>query len=282
MFEPAADEPFDLIVSNPPFIISPDSTHQFLSTPLPGDALCESLARAAPAHLSDGGWCQFLCNWIVAGGQAWEERLAGWFDGAGCDVWVMRRSTSAVDEYACEWIETATDEPSEFSARFGEWMSYFTDLGVEAVGFGLVTMRRRHGDNWFRTDDAPDVIGIAAGDDVVRLFALTDVLATHDDDDLLAVRLRLPAEVHLVQESTRARDRWEVESSLLRRDGGLAYAGTIDPIGSALLARCDGARPLGVLLDDLATEVGVDRAEAIAGWLATVRRLVEAGLLQPA
>ena len=281
MFEPVAADRFELIVSNPPFIISPDPTHRFLTTPLPGDSLCERLARAAPAHLADGGWCQFLCNWIVPDDLAWEDRLAGWFEDAVCDVWVMRRATTPADEYACEWIETATDDVAEFERHFDDWMRYYTDLGVQGVGFGLISMRRRQGGNWFRTDDAPDLIGVNAGDDVVRLFGLTDFLATHDDDDLLASRFRLPSEVHLVQESTRGQDGWQVESSLLRRDGGLAYAGTIDPAGAAVLARCDGTRPLAELLDELADEVGVDRADSVGGWLATVRRLVEAGLIEP-
>jgi len=265
--------------------VSPDSTHQFLSTSLPGDALCERLARTAPAYLIDGGWCQFLCNWIVPDDEPWEQRLAGWFDGSGCDVWVMRRSTLPADEYACEWIETDTDAPAEFSERFDQWMDHYAELGVTAVGFGLVTMRRRQGrsldDNWFRTDDAPDVIGFEAGDDVIRLFALTDFLDTHDDSALLASRLRLPAETHLVQDHTPAEGGWRVESSLLRRDGGLAYAGTVDPAGAALLARCDGSRTVAGLLDELAAEVGVDRGEAAPKWLAIVRRLMESGLLEP-
>jgi predicted RNA methylase len=282
LLAPAGDEQFGLIVSNPPFIVSPGATHQFLSTALPGDALCERLARTAPLHLVEGGWCQFLCNWIVPEGGAWEQRLSGWFDGSGCDVWVMRQSTLPVDEYACEWIETDSDDPAEFAARFDDWLAHYADLGAEAIGFGLITMRRRSGDNWFRADDAPDVIAIEAGGDVARLFAITDFLDCRTDADLLACPLRLPTETHLVQDSVPGAGGWQVESSLLRRDGGLAYAGTIDPAGASLLARCDGTRPVGVLLDELAEEVGVQSADEVAGWLATIRRLLESGLLEPA
>jgi predicted RNA methylase len=282
LLEPAGDEQFGLIVSNPPFIVSPGATHQFLSTALPGDALCERLARTAPVHLVEGGWCQFLCNWIVPEGGAWEQRLSGWVDGSDCDVWVMRQSTLPVDEYACEWIETDSDDPADFAARFDEWLAHYAELGAEAIGFGLITMRRRSGDNWFRADDAPDVIAIEAGGDVVRLFAITDFLDSRTDADLLACPLRLPTETHLVQDSMPSADGWEVESSLLRRDGGLAYAGTVDPAGATLLARCDGIRPLGSLFDELAAELGLERDDKVAGWLVTVRRLLESGLLEPA
>ena len=281
LLEPAGDERFGLIVSNPPFIVSPGATHQFLSTPLPGDTLCERLARMAPAHLTEGGWCQFLCNWIVPDAGSWEQRLSGWFDESGCDVWVMRQSTLPVDEYACEWIETDTDDPADFAARFEEWMASYADLGAEAIGFGLITMRRRGGDNWFRADDAPDAMAFEAGGDMARLFAITDFLDTHTDAELLACRLGLPAETHLVQDSVPSDGGWRVESSLLRRDGGLAYAGTIDPAGAALLARFDGTRPVAALLDELAADVGMRQADAATTWLATIRRLLESGLLEP-
>ncbi|HVM63875.1 MAG TPA: methyltransferase, partial [Acidimicrobiales bacterium] len=85
LFAPVEGEAFDLIVSNPPFIISPDFKHLFLSTELKGDELCQRLARDAAAYLVEGGWCQFLANWAVLRDQPWDERLAGWFDGTGCD-----------------------------------------------------------------------------------------------------------------------------------------------------------------------------------------------------
>jgi hypothetical protein len=62
----------------------------------------------------------------------------------------------------------------------------------------------------------------------------------------------------------------------------LSYAGTVDPAGATLLARLDGTRPLGGLLDELAAELGLQRADEIDGWLAITRRLLESGLLEPA
>jgi SAM-dependent methyltransferase len=281
LYEPVPGERFGLIVSNPPFIVSPEATHQFLSTSRPGDSLCEELGRAAPQYLSDDGWCQFLCNWIVPDDGAWERRLAGWFEGSGCDVWVMQRSVQAIDEYACEWIETATDEPDEFGAQFDEWMRCYAELGATAIGFGLISMRRRAGSNWFRADEAPNVIGVEAGADVERLFRLTDFLDDHDDTALLGARLRLPAGSKLTQEVSPVDGRWEVTSSLLRRDGGLSYAGTIDTDGADLLLHFDGRRDLGTLLSEMAEALGLDRAAVLPGWLTTVRRLMEAGLLEP-
>ena len=42
---------FDLIVANPPFVISPSRRYLFRDSALPVDDVCRSLVRSAPAHL---------------------------------------------------------------------------------------------------------------------------------------------------------------------------------------------------------------------------------------
>jgi hypothetical protein len=168
-----------------------------------------------------------------------------------------------------------------FAHRFDEWMTAYQALGIAGVGFGLVTMRRRQGTTWFRIDDAPETLGFPAGDDVARLFKRADVLAATDDESLLDLRFRLPAEVRLVQECRPGHDEWEVVSALVQRTGGLGYSGTIDPSGALLLARCDGQRPLRELLAMLATEHDTSVGDVASASIAIVRRLVERGLLEP-
>src|SRR5512132_2572894 len=50
-FEPVAGETFDLIVSNPPFVISPDNAIAFRDGGLGGDAVTRRVVREAPAYL---------------------------------------------------------------------------------------------------------------------------------------------------------------------------------------------------------------------------------------
>ena len=49
LFEPVAGERFDLIFSNPPYVISPDSQFIFRDGGRQGDALCEEMVRACAA-----------------------------------------------------------------------------------------------------------------------------------------------------------------------------------------------------------------------------------------
>jgi len=281
LFEPVAGETFDLIVSNPPFVVAPDDGLYFLHSGMQGDEVCRTIARRAPHHLSEGGYCQFLANWTAVAGQDWRDRLAGWFDGTGCDALVLRRGTNAPDEYAATWIER--DEGEAFERSFDAWMDYYADLGVESIDSGLVTMRRSGGGTpWFRAEDSPDTMTFPAGTDLLGRFAAEDFLAAHPGDDaLLATRFRLAYDVRLDQQLVAADGGWALLGSQLRRTHGLHWSGGVDVDGAALLARCDGTETMGALLTDLAESVGPDAGASPSVWPATVRRLVACGFLVP-
>src|SRR5690606_35235527 len=91
-FEPVAGENFDLIVTNPPFVISPGTGERlsYRDSGLPGGRVVELIVRAAPHRLTDGGWCQIVANWAIKRGTPWDERLAEWLD-ERCDALVVQR-----------------------------------------------------------------------------------------------------------------------------------------------------------------------------------------------
>lgn len=281
LFDPVGAREFDLIVSNPPFIISPDSDHLFLYSGHGGDEGCRRIVRSAPGYLAEGGWCQLLANWPVAVGEDWQDRPRRWSEGTGCDVWVLRRATHPVDEYAATWIERDDDSPEGFARAFAEWMDYYEAEGVEAIAGGVITMRRRSsGTPWFWADDAPPAMSFPSGDDVAAGFDRRDLLTELvDDDALLGARLVLSPDVRLHQESQASDGAWEVVSAELRRSAGLEYSGGVDTHGARLLAGCDGRRPLGELVGELAASIGADPASVAPEALAIIRRLVAQGFL---
>ncbi|WP_300266059.1 methyltransferase, partial [Microbacterium sp.] len=67
MFEPVVGEQFDLVVSNPPFVITPRAdgvtAYEYRDGGLIGDALVEQFVREVPAYLTPGGIAQLLGNW---------------------------------------------------------------------------------------------------------------------------------------------------------------------------------------------------------------------------
>ena len=98
-----------------------------------------------PAHLVEGGFAQILCNWVRIAGRDWAERLTGWFEGSGCDAWVLHGITMDPADYAQQWLgghaELSTRD--QFSERFDRWMAYYDRHGIEAIDYGLINLRRR-------------------------------------------------------------------------------------------------------------------------------------------
>jgi len=118
--EPVAGERFDLVVSNPPFVVGPgEATHTYRDSGRPGDAVCAELVRAAPGLLNPGGTMQFLANWAHVTGEDWEDRVADWLAGTGLDAWVIQREVSDPVAYVNLWLSDANTRIP--SARSTGW-----------------------------------------------------------------------------------------------------------------------------------------------------------------
>jgi hypothetical protein len=285
LFEPVRGQRFDLVVSNPPFVLTPAARYLYRDSGLRGDALCRRIVREVPARLREGGYCQLICHWAPLRGQAAEERLASWFEGIGCDAWVLCNETRDTSTYADKWIRhTEPDRPGDWGRLYSEWMADYVSQGIEAVSAGVITLRRRQGKaHWVRIEPGPPRMLGACGESVVDGFALRDFLETvQDDPGLLEARLRVSPHVRLEQRSAPHAGGWRVGETRVELARGLAWAGEADEHLARLLSRADGERPLAVLLEEVATAVGRTPQEVVPGLLPLVRRLVAQGFLLPA
>ena len=147
-FEPVAGELYDLVVTNPPFVISPATGERLVyrDSGLPGDRVVEHIVRGVPDVLAEGGTAQVLANWMIHTDQPWDERLAGWLspnNGPSCDAWVVQREVVDLPTYVELWLKDAgVHGAPDYHERYDTWLSWFDDQGAEAVGFGWINLRR--------------------------------------------------------------------------------------------------------------------------------------------
>ena len=147
-FDPVAGDLFDLVVTNPPFVISPATGDRLVyrDSGLPGDRVVEHIVRGVPDLLREGGIAQVLGNWMVLRDQPWQERLSAWIH--DCDAWVVQREVVDLPSYVELWLKDAGIHPStgggvpEYHERYDTWLSWFEEQGAEAVGFGWVNLRK--------------------------------------------------------------------------------------------------------------------------------------------
>ena len=77
LFEPVAGERFDLIVCNPPFVVSPERRWTYRDGWLEGDELSAQVVRETAEHLADGGFATILASWLGGNADAPDERVVG-------------------------------------------------------------------------------------------------------------------------------------------------------------------------------------------------------------
>jgi methylase of polypeptide subunit release factors len=275
LYEPVRGRRFDLIVANPPYVISPESRFLYRDSGLGGDEVTQRVIREGAGLLEEGGFLQVICEWAHLAGRDWRGRLAGWFEGTGCDAWVARFTSLDAATHAEHWLQASPhDGPEALPARLEEWLEHHRRLGIEAISDGVISLRKRSGaSNWLRFDEAPQRIG-PCGAAVERGFVAADFLqATSADEALLGARLRLAPEVCWEQRLTPTADGWQPRQHQLSVATGLAYRGEVDPRCVSLVDRCRGEKTVREVLEGLALE----RREG----LSVVRGLVEQGFLLP-
>jgi len=268
------------VVSNPPFVVGPGSTrYTYRDSGRAGDAVCAELAAAAPTLLTEGGTLQFLANWAHVAGEDWRDRVTGWVAGTGCDAWIVQRELSDPVDYVNLWLRDAS-EPFD-PARAQAWLDWFDALKIEAIGFGVVTLRRAgRADPLVRAEDLRQGVEPPMGAQVGAWFARQDWLAA--TPDVLAARLVRAPGVRLTQEAGHDGDDWTVDRQVLSIADGLRWSEEVDPVALALLAGADGTVPVREQLAVLAA--AFDTPEPVLAAMATpvVRHLVERGFLLPA
>ena len=296
LFHPLEGDRFDLVVTNPPFVISPGTAPRLVyrDSGLPGDRVVEDIVRGVPRLLNEGGTAQVLANWMVLRDQPWDERLAGWIasTGAGqspCDAWVVQRETVDLSTYVELWLKDAGIHPAtggrrttDYHERYDAWLSWFEEQGAEAVGFGWINLRRTTaggGAPVVRLEDWPYDVEQPIGPEVHARFERTARLRDLSDVVLEAARLRARADLR--QEPYGAPGAEDPEQVVLRQQRWVRRARQSDTVEAALVGACDGELSIGQILDALASLLDRGSEELRTAYLPVVRELVMDGFLEP-
>ncbi|WP_435811345.1 DUF7059 domain-containing protein [Streptomyces termitum] len=287
LYEPVEGDTYDLVVSNPPFVISPGSGLTYRDGGMSGDDLCRTLVQQAGERLNDGGYAQFLANWQHVEGEEWQDRLRSWVP-RGCDAWIVQREVQDVTQYTELWLRDSGDhrgDPEAYRAAYGRWLDAFEATGTKAIGFGWITLRRDpavaagKAEPSIVIEEWPHPVEQPLGPHVRAHFERQEYLRDHDDAALLEDRFTLAPEV--VQEQVGLPGAEDPEHVVLRQNRGMRRATRVDHVGAGFAGVCDGTLSAGRILDAIAQLTGEDPVLLRDRTPQAIRLLVEEGFITP-
>lgn len=285
LLDPVAGQRFDLVVSNPPFVITPRSAgvprYEYRDAGLVGDGVVEALVRRVGEHLEPGGVAQFLGNWEIRRGCDWRDRWREWLVGTGLDAWVIQRDVQDPAEYAELWARDAgaRSGATSFDHMYAAWLADFAARDVAAIGLGVVTLHRPTTDRepFIVLQDVRGPIATPMGPSVDRGLTARVWLAEHDDADVLATAWTAAPDVtvehHFIPGQADPR------VIRVRQGGGLRHTEEIDTAAAALLSVADGELTAGAALTAIAALLEEDAVDLTARLLPVLRSWIAAGIV---
>jgi methylase of polypeptide subunit release factors len=292
LLEPVAGETFDLVVSNPPFVITPRSLGEAASDQftyrdggLPGDDIVATLVRALPSVLAPAGTAQLLGNWEVTAGTSWQERPQSWA-GPDMDAWFIQRELVGPEQYAETWLQDASEarDRRHYQDAYAAYLDDFASRNVEGIGFGMIYLRRPAAGARpviSRFEEITYPIEQPVGPHLGAAVERADWLAANE---LAAAHLLVAEDV---TEERHQRPGAEHPGVILLRQGaGLRRTNLLSTELAGFVSACDGDLSVGQIIGALEALLGggegFDGDAFRDGLLAEVRNLVGDGFLLPA
>ena len=310
----AARERYDVVVSNPPFVITPeaaraDGVRTYRDGGREGDSLLAELVGELRGVLAPGGRAWMLGNWEIKASYAapdrpfdavpdWARGPAAWISD-GLDAWVIQREDLAPLDYAEMWLRDGGQMPRDrgYEEAYAAWLEDFERRGVVGVGMGYISVRAPEGESgdwdagdwdasgsdaedsakrrpWRRFEELSGPAPIDLHGYVEGVWAHRDLLRA-GDSALLAARLVCRGVEHRLH----APGQPEPFMLKLAQVAGFAVEVQVTSAVAGVVGACDGELTLGALCDAVAQLLGEPVENVRTEVLPAVRELVGLGIL---
>lgn len=306
LLEPVAGERFDLVVSNPPFVITPrhrgeESSEQFTYRDggMAGDAIVESLVRGLPDVLNPGGTAQMLGNWevtrVVTGAGAdhtdsnqadtaepWHARPAQWL-APDIEAWFIQREQVSPGGYAETWLQDASQgrDSAAYASAYEEYLLDFASRNVAGIGFGYIFLRRPAEGETVEAPRFEEILYPIEQPVGPHLASTVDRgLWLKQHPDLTFEYLLVASDVTEERHQTPGAEHPGV--ILLRQGAGLRRTNLLSTELAGFVSACDGELTAGQIIGALAVLLERDDSEFAESLAGEVRNLVRDGFLIPA
>ena len=293
MLEPVAGELFDLVVSNPPFVISPPTDgprYTYRDGGQRGDTLISELVRDVGSVLAPGGVAQFLGNWEIGPGQDWKQVVGQWLEAAAAaghhlDGWIVQREVLDPAQYVETWLRDGGSSPErdrqDWSTRYQEWLTDFQQRDVDAIGLGVIVLRRAESgrEPLRRLEELTQPLGEGMGAQIAADLVAHDFITVHSHEELLETHFDVPGSV--TQERHYLPGNTDPSIIQLRQGGGWRRTVVLDSLLAGFVGACDGELTAGQIMAGLSAILELELDQVRGQLLPQLTDLVRDGFLIP-
>ena len=315
LLEPVAGQRFDLIVSNPPFVITPPSVRQ-AGLPLmeyrdAGGPILPALVRGLEDHLNPDGVAVMLGNWEHREGTSWRTSVNQWI-GKSLDAWIIQREVQDPVEYAAMWLRDGGLTPERSGVAFenalAAWQEDFDSRQVSGVGMGYLVFHAPVAagapsgpggtalegqaspeepasaaapgavvEPWRVLEEVPTSGQGALGEHVAQVIAAHEALRGLDDAQVAALKLRTASGLSKEEALTPTP---VPTAPVIRQAEGFGRVIAVGMPEVALLSASDeGLLTVAQIAAAVASLTSEDPAAVLAGMVAATRTFAHAGMV---
>lgn len=286
LLEPVAGQRFDLIVSNPPFVITPPSVRQ-AGLPLmeyrdAGGPILPALVRGLEDHLNPDGVAVMLGNWEHREGTSWRTSVNQWI-GKSLDAWIIQREVQDPVEYAAMWLRDGGLTPERsgiaFENALAAWQEDFDSRQVSGVGMGYLVFHAPGGvvEPWRVLEEVPTSGQGALGEHLAQVIAAHEALRGLDDAQVAALKLRTASGLSKEEALTPTP---VPTAPVIRQAEGFGRVIAVGMPEVALLSASDeGLLTVAQIAAAVASLTSEDPAAVLADMVAATRTFAHAGMV---
>lgn len=292
LLEPVAGQRFDLIVSNPPFVITPPSVRQ-AGLPLmeyrdAGGPILPALVHGLEDHLNPDGVAVMLGNWEHREGTSWRTSVNQWI-GKSLDAWIIQREVQDPVEYAAMWLRDGGLTPERSGVAFenalAAWQEDFDSRQVSGVGMGYLVFHAPSDaaapgavvEPWRVLEEVPTSGQGALGEHVAQVIAAHEALRGLDDAQVAALKLRTASGLSKEEALTPTP---VPTAPVIRQAEGFGRVIAVGMPEVALLSASDeGLLTVAQIAAAVASLTSEDQAAVLADMVAATRTFAHAGMV---
>lgn len=184
---------FDLITSNPPYLISPETDLVYRDGPPESPHVGTRVLTEAPSLLSRQGLLVCLTSWVVTDTDDPTREIEDIARRVRCDAVTFVYAVRTATDDALRW-NTHRQEAHEAERAATRWADFYQQHGIDELAYGIVVFRRTRGHQpWFhwervslrnQQDDRGQLSDILSALDNIHAGQVPDTLEPHPEHEL--------------------------------------------------------------------------------------------------